>query len=134
MDRLLFFKEHPKKIISCILDAPRGHIFNHIGTLQRRFLTYLAQYLHIAKYASKNAQNRFFCNFSKSSEKVAYLQKKVCQNPQHRSRCRYRRRKIVKIDRQSKKKVSSNVSQTVVKKYDGMEHLYSWSIFIFSSD
>ena len=94
------FPGESEKITSWILDAPRGYIFNHIGTIQRRFLTYLAQYLHIAKYASKNAQNRFFCNFSKSSEKVAYLQKKVCQNPQHRSRCRYRRRKIVKIDRQ----------------------------------
>ena len=42
----------------------------------------------------------FFPNFSKSSEKVAFLQKKVYQNPQQRSRCRYRHRKKSKTTKQ----------------------------------
>ena len=45
-------------------------------------------------------QNQFFCNFSKTSEKTAYLQKKVCQNPQRSSRCRYARRKKSKTAKQ----------------------------------
>ena len=46
-------------------------------------------------------QNHFFCKFSKTSEKIAYLQKKVCQDPQRSSRCRYERRKKGQIEYQN---------------------------------
>ena len=43
----------------------------------------------------------FFCKFSKTSEKTAYLQKKVCRNPQRSSRCRCDCRKKLKTNRQN---------------------------------
>ena len=46
-------------------------------------------------------QNQFIFKNSKTSEKIAYLQKKVYQNPPHRSRCRYERRKKGQIEKQN---------------------------------
>ena len=96
IDWLLFFQKNSEKTKFGIFETPKWHIFDHIGSAQRRFLLYFPYYLPIRKYAWKMLQNRFFCNFSKTSEKTAYLHKKVCQNPQRSSRCRYERVKKVK--------------------------------------
>ena len=101
IDRLLFFQEKTEKIKFGIFETLRGHIFNHIGGAQKRFLMYFPYYLPIRKYAWKMVQNWFFCQFSKTSEKIAYLQKKVCRNPPHHSRCRYERRKKGQTNKQN---------------------------------
>ena len=93
IDWLLFFQKKTDKIKFVIFETPKWHIFNHIGSAQRRFWLYFPYYLHISKYAWKMLQIHFFCKFSKTSEKTAYLQKKVYPNPQRSSRCRYRPRK-----------------------------------------
>ena len=59
-------------------------------------------------------QNHFFCKFSKTSEKIAYLQKKVCRNPQRSSRCRYERRKKSQIDTSEFFLLPQKSRQTVV--------------------
>ena len=52
----------------------------------------------MTSYAWNMLQNWFFCNFSKNSEKTAYLQTNVCRNPPQWWRCRYERRKKGQID------------------------------------
>ena len=84
IDWLLFFQEKTMKIKFGIFETLRGRIFNHIGSAQRRNFLYFPYYLPIRKYAWKMVQNWFFCKFSKTSEKTAYLQKKVCRNPPRR--------------------------------------------------
>ena len=84
---LLFFQENSKKKLKFgIFETPKWHIFNHIGSVQKRKFLYFPYYLPIRKYAWKMVQNWFFCQFSKTSEKIAYLQKKVFQHPQRIAR------------------------------------------------
>ena len=100
-DWLLFFQENTKKLKFGIFETLRGHIFNHIGGAQRRFLMYFPYYLLIRKYAWKTVQNWFFSKFSKTSEKVAFSRKNLGEYPGNQSRCRYDRRKKSQIDKQN---------------------------------
>ena len=72
IDWLLFFQEKTLKIKFGIFETLRGRIFNHIGSAQRPNFLHFPYYLPIRKYAWKTIQNQFFCQFSKTSEKVAY--------------------------------------------------------------
>ena len=79
-----FFQENTTKIKFGIFETLRGHIFDHIGSAQKPNFLHFPYQLPIRKYAWNTLQNQFFCQFSKTSEKTAYLQKKVCQNPPRR--------------------------------------------------
>ena len=91
------FQEKTEKIKFGTFETLRGHIFNYIGSAQRRNFLYCPYYLPIRKYAWKTAQNWFFCQFSKTSEKFAFSRKNLGGYLEHWWRCRKHRRNKIKL-------------------------------------
>ena len=87
---LLFFQEKTAKIKSNIFNTYR-HIFNHIGSAQRRFFSQFSILSPYKEIRMKNSSKSFFLQIFEN------FRKKVHQNPQQRSRCSYERRKKCQI-------------------------------------
>ena len=70
------FQEKTRKIKFGIFETLRGHIFNHIGGAQKRFLMYFPYYLPIRNYAWKMVQNWFFLPIFENFRKNCLFAKK----------------------------------------------------------